>query len=226
MDTVTPSMFRPFFEYVMNLDGLGREIYNNRQTRYGDAYTGGDNIPEMYKATARWLFNATDGAIDWSPNTMYFFANNYADGLAKVAAASTDSLMLATGQKALDEGALKSMPLVSSFIGSKSNYDARMFSKFEEQIKATDKRLEALKNQPDKFSAYVEAHPADYALVELYNKQVNGSLRQIRAAANQVRANPDLSPKERKEQLKELIDTQNMLKRNMLEVFKEIEQSY
>lgn len=226
MDTVTPSMFRPFFEYVMNLDGLGREIYNNRQTRYGDAFTGGDNIPEMYKMTARWLFNATNGGIDWSPNTMYFFANNYADGLAKVAAASTDGLMLAAGQKPMDESALKSMPLISSFIGSKSNYDARAFSKFEEKIKATDKRLEALKNQPEKFSAYVEAHPADYALVETYNMQVNGALRQIRAMANQVRANPDLSPKERKEQLKELVDTQNILKRNMLEVFKEIETAY
>ena len=226
MDTMTPSMFRPFFEYVMNLDGLGREIYNNRQTRYGDAYTGGDNIPEMYKWAARSLFNATNGAVDWSPNTMYFFANNYADGLAKVAAAGTDTLMLATGQKAFDEGALKSMPFISSFIGSKSNYDARAFSKFEEQIKATDKRLELKNSNPDQFAAYAEKHPEEVALTYVYNKQVNGMLRKVRAAANQVRANPDLSPAERKAQLKELVDSQNMIKRNLLGAFKQVEESY
>ena len=226
MDTVTPSIMRPFFEYVMNLDGLGREIYNNRQSRYGDAFTGGDNIPEMYKSAARWLFNTTDGAIDWSPNTMYFFANNYADGLAKVAAAGTDTLMLASGQKALDEGALKSMPFISSFIGSKSNYDAREFSKFENRVKSMDKRIDALKNQPEKLIAFIEANPQDYALVDVYNKQVNGTLRQLRASANQIRANPELSPRERKEQLKEVVDMQNLVKRNLLEVFKQIEESY
>ena len=67
MDSATPSLFRPFFEYAMNLDGLGREIYNNRQVRTGDAYTGGDSIPEMYKDAARLLANISNGAIDWSP---------------------------------------------------------------------------------------------------------------------------------------------------------------
>ena len=118
------------------------------------------------------------------------------------------------------------MPFISSFIGSKSNYDAREFSKFENRIKEMDKRIEALKNQPDKFAAYIESHPEEYALVDTYNRQVNGSLRQLRASANQIRANPELSPKERKEQLKEIVEMQNMVKRNLLEVFQQIEDSY
>ena len=41
-DTLNPSLTRPLFEFVMNLDGLGRSIYNDRQSRYGDAYMGSD----------------------------------------------------------------------------------------------------------------------------------------------------------------------------------------
>jgi hypothetical protein len=102
MDSITPSAFRPFFEYVMNLDGLGREIYNNRQSRFGDAYTGGDNIPEMYKKAARELFDATNGAVDWSPNTMYFFASNYFDGMAKMASSATNVGLSVAGEKEFD----------------------------------------------------------------------------------------------------------------------------
>jgi hypothetical protein len=70
MDSVTPSAFRPFFEYVMNLDGLGREIYNNRQTRYGDAYTGGDSISRsLQRIAARTLFKATDGGVGYGVPT-------------------------------------------------------------------------------------------------------------------------------------------------------------
>jgi hypothetical protein len=85
MDSALPSAARPLFEWQMNIDALGREIYNNRQTRVGDAYTGGDNIPELYKSAARTLADVTNGAIDWSPNTLYFFANNYADGPMRLA---------------------------------------------------------------------------------------------------------------------------------------------
>ena len=84
--------------------------------------------------------------------------------------------------------------------------------------------LGALKTNPDKYVDYIQSHPEDYALVQVYNKQVNGALRKLRAAANQVRVNPDLSPKERKEQLKEIVDTQNMVKRDLLAVFKQVEE--
>jgi hypothetical protein len=63
MDSALPSVARPFLEWQMNMDGLGREIYNNRQSRVGDAYTGGDNIPELYKSAARTLADVTNGAV-------------------------------------------------------------------------------------------------------------------------------------------------------------------
>jgi hypothetical protein len=221
MDSVTPSAFRPFFEYVMNMDGLGREIYNNRQTRYGDAYTGGDSIPEAYKLAARSLFDATDGAIDWSPNTMYFFASNYFDGMAKMGTAATNLGYTVTGNKDFDPK--NDLPFIGSFIGTKSNVDAREFSKVEEQIKGIDKRINSLKDKPEALERYLEANPNAYGAVEFYNQQVNGQLREIRAVANQVRANGELTPRERKLQLEEINGMSNMLKRQLLDVFEELD---
>ena len=220
MDSITPSAFRPFFEYVMNLDGLGREIYNNRQSRFGDAYTGGDNIPEMYKKAARELFDATNGAVDWSPNTMYFFASNYFDGMAKMASSATNVGLSVAGEKEFD---LKNdVVFISSFIGSKSNIDAREFSSVEKKVQELEKRINALKDRPEQLDKFMDANPDAYAAVQFYNSQVNGSLRQIRAAANQVRASKELSIKERKEQLKELTTMSNQVKHQLVLVFEDM----
>ena len=220
MDSLAPSAIRPFFEFVMNLDGLGRQIYNNRQSKYGDAYTGGDSIPELYKGAARELFNVTNGAVDWSPNTMYFFANNYVDGLAKALTGVSNLGLTLTGKKDFD---LKNDTLfLSSFIGSKSNVDAREFSKAEARIKNMEKRINALKDKPEMFREYIQDNPADYFLVQYYNSTVNGQIRNLRAAANKIRTDKDMSIRDRKERLEEIITLQNMAKRNVLDTFESI----
>jgi hypothetical protein len=217
MDSITPSMFRPFFEYVMNLDGLGREIYNNRQSKYGDAYTGGDNIPEMYKQAARALFDATNGATDISPNTMYFFASSYADGMAKMASSATNLGLSVSGQKEFD--VKNDVAFVSSFIGSKSNIDAREFSSIEDQIKGLDKRINSLKDRPDQLRQFMEANPAAYNAVQFYNSQINGALKNIRTQQNVVRASKELTIAERKEELERLKLLSNMVKHRLVETF-------
>jgi len=220
IDSVTPSAARPFLEYVMNLDGLGREIYNNKQSRYGDAYTGGDNIPEAYKLAARKLFDVTNGAVDWSPNTMYFFASNFFDGGAKIATTGVNLALTVGGQKDFDPK--NDTLFLSSFIGTKSNVDAREFSKAEDYIKGLDKRINTLKDKPEMLEKFVDANPEQYMLVQFYNHEVNGALRKIRTAANQVRSDSSLSIKERKAQLQELITMQNTVKRRMLEGFEAV----
>ena len=120
-----PSAARPMFEWAMNMDGLGRAIYNNRQSRNNDAYTGGDNIPEIYKSAARFLYDATEGAVDWSPNTLYFFSNNYFDGMARLGAFTYNIANVATGEKEFD---FKSDTLLlDAYLKAPSNYDARQF---------------------------------------------------------------------------------------------------
>lgn len=220
IDSALPSAARPFVEYMMNLDGLGREIYNNKQTRFGDAYTGGDNIPESYKIAARTMFNITNGAIDVSPNTLFFFASNYIDGLAKAVNGVASAGMTLSGYKEAD--IRSDVPLVASFFGSKSNVDSREFSKVEKQIQSMEKRINALKNQPERLRDYLQDHSTDYALVQFYNQAVNGTLKQLRERANQIRANPELTPKERKPQLEEIIKLQNVVKRDLINGFEAV----
>lgn len=220
VDSALPSIARPIVEYMMNIDGLGREIYNNRQNRFGDAYTGGDNIPEAYKLTARKIFDMTNGAVDVSPNSLYFFASNYVDGIAKVMTNAGNLAMTATGYK--DPDIRNDVTVLASFFGTKSNIDAREFSKVEKDILAMDQRIKALKNRPEMLQEYLQDHAQDYALVQFYNQAVNGALRQLRAQANVIRANPELSMKERKAQLDEIVKLQNHVKRDLLNGFEAV----
>ena len=214
LDTATPSAFRPFLEYTMNLDGLGREIYNNRQSHIGDAYTGGDNIPEMYKSAARTLFDITDGGIDVSPNTMYFFANNGADGLFRIAGGAYNLGLIGAGEKAFNPKT--DTILFDSFFGSKSNFDARQFSNIEKQIKEVDKQIKTLEADPERLVKYMEDNPNAFAAVNFYNKAVNGDLRELRAEANRIRGDRTYTAKDRKELLDNITQMSNLVKRNMI----------
>lgn len=217
MDSALPSAARPLFEWQMNIDALGREIYNNRQTRVGDAYTGGDNIPELYKSAARTLADVTNGAIDWSPNTLYFFANNYADGPMRLAQTGMNMALLASGEKAFNPKT--DTILFDSFFGSASNYDAKQFSSIEKQIKDMERKLKMFESNPEQFAKYVEANPMDEYLVKMYNEGVNGRLKEYREEANMVRKMPDLSPKDRNDALKNIVQMQNFEKRHMIDAF-------
>ena len=217
MDSALPSVARPLFEWQMNMDALGREIYNNRQTRVGDAYTGGDNIPELYKSAARTLADVTNGAVDWSPNTMYFFANNYGDGLMRIAQTSMNLSLFAAGEKAFNPKT--DSVLFDSFFGSASNFDAKQFSSIENQIKDKERKLKMFESNPEQYAKYVEANPMDEYLVKMYNEGVNGRLKQYREEANAVRKMPDLSPKDRTDALKNIVQMQNFEKRHMIDAF-------
>jgi hypothetical protein len=217
MDSITPSIARPFFEYAMNLDGLGREIYNNRQSRVGDAYTGGDNIPELYKDAARMLANITNGGIDVSPNTMYFFANNYVDGLSRIVHNSYGIGMTAAGQKQFNPKT--DTMILDSFFGAPSNVDAREFSKVENQIKEKERKLNMFKSDPIRYAEYVAANPFDETIVQIYNQSVGAGLNKLREQSNMYRKMPDLSPKERKELVDVIKSQENLYKRHLISVF-------
>jgi hypothetical protein len=218
MDSATPSVARPFLEWVMNIDGLGREIYNNRQSRYGDAYTGGDNIPELYKSAARTLAEITDGKVDWSPNTMYFFANNYGDGLMRLAQTGYNYGLLAAGEKAFNPKT--DTVFFDSFFGAPSNFDARQFSEVEKQILSKQQKLNMFKDSnPEAYARYVEKNTMDEYIVEHYNKVINQDLKKLREEANIYRRMPGLTPKERTEAVKNTVKFQNLVKRGIIEDF-------
>ena len=211
LDSVTPSIARPFFEYAMNMNAFGQEIYNNRQSRFGNAYTGGDNIPDAYKDAARFM--ADNWGIDASPNSLYFFANNYMDGLTRIMHNGYGLGLTLAGQKDFD--AKRDLFILESFISTKSNVDLREFAKMEESVKKKERLLNMYKTNPAKYAEYISEHPLDPMIVKMYNQQVNGRLNDLREQANKFRRMPDLNPKERKAILDPLKDMQNLVKRQI-----------
>jgi hypothetical protein len=217
IDSMTPSIVRPLVEYSLNVDALGRQIYNNRQSRFGDAYTGGDNIPEAYKLAARKWFDLT--GFDVSPNSLYFFANNYADGASRILIQAPVNLtMFLTGNKEFN---WKTDTMVlDSFIGAPSNFDARTWQKVEEDLQERAQRINMLKDKPDKYYSYLAKNPMDQMLVDMYNNDVNGTLKDLREEANRYRAMEGLTPKERNNIVKLYVKMANIEKYRLVEMYK------
>jgi hypothetical protein len=219
LDSILPSLGRPMFEYAMNIDALGHQIYNNRQTRYGDAYTGGDNIPESYKFAARWLAETTNGGINWSPNTMYFFANNYADGVSNLVNSPISVGMWLSGKK--DFNSHTDTMFLDSFFGTRSNFDARQWSKVEADLKDRGEKVKMFKeSNPVQYAKYLASHPLDQMLSKMYDDDVNGRLKNLRAEANKWRTMQGLDTKTRTMLVKNAVLQQNLEKARLINLYK------
>ncbi len=224
-DSISPSVVRPFIQFAMNTDGLGREIFNNRQTKYGEAFTGGKNVPDMYKDAAGLLFDITNADVKVQPNTLYFWANNYADGFARVAANLYGLGLTAGGGKDFDPKV--DFALISSFIGRKNNIDAREFASVEKKILQKADSLRALENRAkvdgdySAYYRYVERNPYDPTIVYIYNRQTNGYLRDLRSYRNTMMSDRRLTPRERKAQIEMIDANQNLIKRHLMGMFEQ-----
>lgn len=218
LDSIAPSIARPILEFALNKNGLGQDIYNDQNRRFGDAYTGGDRIPEIYKEAAKAMANNTLGNIDISPNTLYFLSNSYLDGIGRVFEAGYGISDLTQGRKGFDPKT--DLPLMGSFFGAKSNVDSREFSSVEKQIQEMERKVKMFETDPIQSARYMMAHPMDAMLVDMYNQQVNGQLKDLRSAAKQYRQMQGLDPKTRDALIKVITFQENLIKRNMIEQFK------
>lgn len=216
-DSVVPSMLRPISEYIMNMNGIGQAINSATQRRFGDAFTGGDRIPEVYKDFTAWLYNDTKGEWSISPNTMYFFTNSYVDGIARLGEMLYNWVDLSKGEKRFNPKT--DLALLGSFFGAKSNVDAREFTKVQEKVKDLDVRLKTL-NKTNRATAleFRAENPGVESAISVYNQQV-ARLDKIRKRANEIRT-MDISPKDKEEMLRLNILQQNMLKHEIIERLK------
>lgn len=212
-DSVVPSTLRPISEYIMNMNGIGQTINSATQRRFGDAFTGGDRIPEVYKDFSKWLYNKTQGAWDLSPNTAYFFANSYVDGIARIGEMGYNWIDLAKGEKAFNPKT--DLALLGSFFGAKSNVDAREFTSIQDKIKDLDTRLKTLNKTNRATAAEFRAdNPGVESAISVYNQQV-ARLDKIRKRANDIRT-MDIPPIDKQELLRLNILQQNMLKHEII----------
>jgi hypothetical protein len=216
VDSMMPSVMRPLVEFTMNVDALGRKIYNDRTSRLGDAYTGGDNIPELYKDAAIWWLKTTGN--DVSPNTLYFFANNYADGATRLVQNANNVRLWASDKK--DFNPKTDLMLLDSFFGTAANFDAREWSRVESDLEERSKYVKMLKaNNPVEYSEYMAKNPLDQMLTKMYDHDVNGRLKDLREQANKWRAMEGLDPRTRTMLVKNIVLQQNIEKRRLIDLY-------
>ena len=221
IDSITPSALRPVIEYQMNMNSFGYAIYNNRQTRYGNAYTGGDNIPQMYKDTSEFLNEISDGELDMSPNVLYFFANNYFDGWLRMlhSLRETDLAISGRGPRDLDSLTRATMVL-DSFVAKRSNVDAREFANAEKEIKNKERKLtQAQISGTDRYFDYLDKNPMDPLIINSYKAIKSKELDKLRAQKNEIRRDPSYTPAEKKEQLEDLAFKENAIKRKIMYMY-------
>jgi hypothetical protein len=221
LDSVAPSAARPILEFALNKNGLGQKIYNDQNRKFGDAYTGGDKIPQIYKDAAIYLADTSIGSflgeVDVSPNTLYFLSNSYIDGIARVADGMYGIVDATDSRPPFNPKT--DLPLLGSFFGARSNVDSREFSKVENQIKAIERQIKMYDTKPEKAVEYDTAHPMNRPAVELYNKMVNGELRDLRQEANTIRRDQTMPADVKRELITVLTLQQNIIKRQMIDMF-------
>ena len=139
---------------------------------------------------------------------MYFFANNYLDGLARVVSTSSNLALVAMGNKNFDPRT--DTFFLDSYLKAPSNYDATEFKKAELKIADYAKKINAFKGTPQ-LSKFMEDNPEAMGVVKSYNKFINGGLRDLNEAANRVRRS-NMTVKEKQDRLNVLRKQQNQLR--------------
>jgi hypothetical protein len=215
--SAAPTFARPALEYAMNVDEFGKEIYNNRMSQFGDAYAGGDTIPEFYGMATRMLSDSTNGQIAIDPNTLHFFANSYIDGLARGMHNATGIGLLMAGQKGFDPK--RDLVILDSFLGKSSSFDAREFSQVESKIKKQESIIKMYEEagRDEQLAKFEDANPNARMAVTLYNQQVNGPLKSVRHQMKLIRESSEMSPKEKHEELQELRKNRDWLMRSIID---------
>ena len=218
LDTASPSAVRPVVEYAMNTNAFGQNIYNPFYSKYGSAYGGSDNMPQLYKDFSIFLAEATNGSIDWSPSTIAFFSNNYADAVGRISHDLYGLQLTIRGQKDFDFK--RDTILFDSFISKYSDIEQRIYTDAVKEVEDMNRKLKLFEQtNPSKYAEVITEFPAAIPLIDVYN-QMRSELNKLNQQANQIRKMPGLNAKERAAMLKPLKELQLMHKKaiaNMVE---------
>ena len=223
VDTLSPTGIRPVFQYLNNMNGLGQQIYNDdERSKLPAALTSRGYVPESYRELSEYLFDVSDGSVNVSPSLLLFFTSSYMNGLSLLGQNIENMALLSSGDKEFN--AKSDTIIFNSFIGNQSNYEAKEFNRIEKIIKNTQQILEGkelLAGQRD----YLSKHPAAEYLVESYKKDIAGDLKDLRAEANAIRNDPDISKIYRDELLDRNKLLQKIVKARLIKNYKYIDES-
>jgi hypothetical protein len=223
VDLIMPSVGKPFVEFAMNKNSLDMQIYRSSYSKYSSAYAGSDIVPKYFKDASEMLFDVTNGKIEMSPDEIYFYANNFADGLTKIAESLYGGIAVLKGEKYFDPE--KDLFVLDSFLSTTSNLDARRFDILKNSIERKSKILEDLKlrnpNQAYTFATITNPHLDTKIKVLTYFE--NKALKPLRTAAGQIRNNPLLTSKEKTDLIYRNRLEQNHIKKGVYDTIKSLD---
>ena len=217
-DTLTPTIARPFLEYLMNMNGLGRQIYDdNNLSNNPESFKGRGSTPEWLNDFCIHMFDISDGQVDLNPNTVSFLLSSYINGVNQFANTVDSISMLSTDEKEFDAKA--DSIVAGSFVGKLPDYEAREFIRVETEIKKLKKAMTG-KTILSKDYEYMVNHPEVYDLIESYDNDVNGSLKELRAEANEIRNDRTYTKQNRDDLIKDNAYQQRILKKGLINQYK------
>lgn len=160
---------------------------------------------------------------------MYFWMNNYLDGVSRIGQSLYGAALSMAGQKDFDPK--EDLLVFRAYLGRKTNFDAREFAATEKKVLAMRERLNSIVNLAEEtgdttqLERYIRNNPNAPIIVEIYNKNINRDIKKIRQARNAVSVNQNLTRQQREEYLDQLDLYQNMLKRGLIEMFRQYDTS-
>jgi hypothetical protein len=219
VDSLMPAPARPLVEFAMNYNSLGQEIYNNRQGPNGSVYTGGDNVPKLFKDASAFMFE--NFGARFGPNEMHFLASAYVDALSKAGVAGWNLFAIgAEGDRSTMERLKQDSLLFSGFVGTRSDYDARTWNKIEKDLKARSDMLSELeKANITAYYEYLADNPLDEFLVVQYKKDAGGELKKLRSEGNEIRTNTDYDYATKRALLEMNRAEQTLLKKQLVDMY-------
>ena len=213
-DSIVPSSVRPIFEYIVNKNAFGSPIYTSQaRSRYGTVNQGKDNTPDMYKDLALAVANATGGEFTIDPNKLYFFSNNYIDGIATTAQNLYSLNLSAQGKKEFN---IKSDTILfGSFISKYSELDQRAYNRVRLQIENLDRKMNLFEGvDAPRYMDMVAKYPGAEAAIANYNI-LNAQLNKINEQAKFIRKNPNYDRKTKEALIKDIKEQQLIYKRQI-----------
>jgi ADP-ribose pyrophosphatase YjhB (NUDIX family) len=227
LDSITPTVAKPLLQMVADVDSLERPVFNKGQSKYVGAYMGGENIPESVKQISETMFDTFKEVLPQSmlkglsADGLHFIANSYLGGVYRTMG-QMDSSLRATGifteNEQKDINAVKATLLLSGFVGTAANYDARRYYETKDEIEQYKKVLRTYKDRdPEKYADYKDEYPGRERAVKYFESQQNSTLRDLQEQRNKLKTRYKDEPKEREEALKENRERQNDVMRRMVE---------
>ena len=215
IDSAVPTMARPVVEFTMNKNAFGSPIYNELYTkRYGDAFQAGDNVPAMFKDLAIFMAEKTNGTIDFNPNVMHFFANNYVDAIATTMQNFYSlGYLTATGKQDFQ---IKSDTIFfGSFFSKYSEVNQRAYARANQKMVELQRKTDLFKDvNPQKYDELLGKNPQALVMIQL-NNSMKAQLKKLQKQAGDIRKAPALSRRQRAQLLEQIKFRQLMLKRQI-----------